>query len=78
MSAAVILELPQGRSLIRLEVRQIGGRAVVTFRKCHRAGGGWEPTRTAIAFPLEAFPALHRALRGLRGWRRAGKRLRGS
>ena len=75
MSAALILELPKSRSLIRVEVSQSGGRALVTFRKCFRAGAGWKPTRKTIALPLETLPELHRALKAWRGASRARKRL---
>jgi hypothetical protein len=78
MTTALILEMPKSRSVIRLEVRHAGSKAVVTFRKCYRAGNDLKPTRKAIAFPLDALPALHRALEACWGGEGAGKGFRRS
>jgi hypothetical protein len=80
MTTALILELPKSRSVIRLEVRHSGGKAVATFRKCYRAGNDLKPTRKAIAFPipLGALPTLHRAFEGCRRGEGVGKGFRRS
>lgn len=62
MTESILIEIPQGRDRVRVEVSDYKGKSFLNVRRWYPDGDLWKPTRQGVTIALASVPDIHAAL----------------